>query len=185
MSRPALIVSVLAMTNFLTRIARGLALATVLALPNRLLFAQNRPTASPLAGTWTLRAADEIRPDGTRAASYGPEPRGLLIIDADGRYSLQIFRVARRKFASGDKRRGTAEEYEDAALGMSSHIGRVAVDSASGLLVFRIELASFPNWDGTEQRRRYELSGNELSYQVPTSATGNGTIPISVWRRVR
>jgi hypothetical protein len=136
-----------------------------------------------LVGTWTLSAADEIRPDGTRVQSYGPNPQGMLFIDDGGRYSLQIFRPDRPKFASGDKRHGTAEEYEAAVLGMSSHVGHCALDPASGTLTFRIDLASYPNWEATEQKRTFQLSGDELSYRIPASAS-NGIVAISVWRRV-
>ncbi len=141
--------------------------------------------AVSLEGTWILRAADEIRPDGVRVPSYGPDPRGLLIIDRDGRYSLQIFRPGRPKFASGDKRRGTPEEYEATVLGMSSHIGTILFDPAHGNLTFRIEIASYPNWDATEQTRQFELFGDLLTYRIPAAATGNGSTPISVWQRVR
>jgi hypothetical protein len=136
-----------------------------------------------LAGTWSLVAADDIRPDGTRVQGYGTNPRGLLILNADGRYSLQLFRSDRPKFASGNKRQGSAAEYEAAVMGMSSHVGRYDVHSANSTITFRIELASFPNWEGTEQTRPFELHGDELSYRVP--ATADGTVPISVWRRVR
>jgi hypothetical protein len=140
---------------------------------------------SPLAGTWVLTGAPEIRPDGTTGFPYGTDPKGLLVVDATGRYSLQIFRADRARFASSDKRQGTPEEYRSASLGMSSHFGRCFIDSASGRLIFRIEHASFPNWDGTEQKREYQLAGDELTYRVPASATGNGTIAVSSWRRVR
>jgi hypothetical protein len=136
-----------------------------------------------LAGTWTLAAADDLRPDGTRGQAYGPNPQGLLTLGADGRYSVQIFRTERLKFASGDKRRGTLDEYKDASLGMSSHFGRYVIDSAKGTIAFQIERASFPNWDGTTQVRPFTLAGDELSWRVP--ATPDGTIPISVWRRAR
>jgi hypothetical protein len=151
-----------------------------------LFFAACRTTSSDsLAGTWTLTAADEIRADGTRVQSYGPDPQGLLIVDEDGRYSLQIFRPDRPKFAAGSKLKGTGAEYEAAVLGMSSHVGRCSIDPASGTLTFRIERASYPNWDGTEQKRKYKLTGDELTYEIPASATGDGTIPRSSWRRVR
>src|SRR6476659_9807786 len=78
-----------------------------------------------LKGTWVMAAAYEILADGTRTTNYGEHPRGLLMIDAQGRYSLQIFRVNRPKFASGDKTRGTADEYREAVLGSSTHTGRV------------------------------------------------------------
>jgi hypothetical protein len=139
--------------------------------------------ATSLVGTWTLTAADDLKPDGTRVPAYGANPIGLLFLGADGRYSVQIFRSDRVPFASGDKRRGTPAEYEAATLGMSSHFGRYAVDAAAGTITFKIEAASFPNWNGTEQKRPFTLSGDELEWRVP--ATPTGTIPISAWRRAR
>lgn len=138
---------------------------------------------SPLAGTWTLTAADRITPAGVREPDYGAAPKGRLIIDAAGRYSLQIFRSERTGFASGDKKRGTPAEYADAALGSSTHYGTVAIDEAAHQLVFRIEGASFKNWEGTTQRRTYDLNGDTLSYRVPTAPDGN--TPISEWKRER
>jgi hypothetical protein len=142
------------------------------------------PASSPLQGTWALLAADEIQPDGARVPAYGAEPRGLLIVDADGRYSLQLYRAGRRRFASGDKRRGTPEEYADATLGMSAHTGRCRLDAAAHELVFEIELSQFPNWEGTVQRRSFTLTGDTLRYRIPASASGNGTVPVSEWRRL-
>ena len=124
---------------------RGMALLALLALAPAAATAQAGAAAHSLTGTWALTAADEIGRDGVRRQSYGPEPQGLLIIDADGRYSLQLFRRDRRRFASGSKRQGTADEYADAVLGMSSHVGRCLIDSITGTWIFRSELASFPN----------------------------------------
>ena len=138
---------------------------------------------SPLRGTWILVAADVLQPDGTRQPDYGPAPQGRLMIDAAGRYALEIYRSDRPVFATGDKRNGTPAEYRAAVLGESSHFGRLSIDRKTGELVFAIEAASFPNWQGTEQRRRYTLKGNELSYRVPPRP--DGSVPISVWRRVR
>jgi len=139
-----------------------------------------RAAQPTLAGTWTLIAADDLHPDGSRTRGYGAAPKGRLIVDATGRYSLQIFKAERVRFASGDKRRGAAAEYEGAVLGSSTHYGTVSV--GADVLTFSIEAASFPNWEGTEQKRRYALKGDELSYQVPVAP--DGTTPISVWRRV-
>ena len=135
-----------------------------------------------LAGTWTLVAADVIHPDGTQARDYGAAPKGLLIIDAAGRYSLQIFKAERPRFASGDKANATLAEYQSAVQGSSTHLGTLNVDPAAGTLTFHIQSASFPNWEGTDQTRRYELRQGELSYRV--SARPNGDTPISIWRRV-
>jgi Lipocalin-like domain len=137
----------------------------------------------PLAGTWTLTAADRITPGGVREHDYGAAPKGRLIIDASGRYSLQIFKSERTGFASGDKKRGTPEEYADAVLGSSTHYGVIAIDEAAHQLLFKIEGASFKTWEGATQRRTYDLQGDVLSYRVPTAPDGN--VPISEWRRER
>ena len=137
-----------------------------------------------LAGTWVMDSAFETLADGTRTTTYGPHPAGLLMIDRDGRYTLQIFRRDRPGFASGDKTRGTDAEYRAAVLGSSTHFGRVRVDAARHRLVFDLEAASWPNWEGRQQVRDYRFEGGLLSYQVPASASGNGTVATSVWRKV-
>ena len=162
------------------RLGAGLALATALSAP---MVSGVAAAAEPsLAGTWTLTAADRLKPDGARARDYGEHPKGRLIIDAKGRYSLQIFDGDRPRIASGDKAKATPEELAGAVIGSSTHYGTVAIDPAAHVLVFRIEGASFPNWDGTEQRRKYALTADSLSYQVPTPRP-DGSIPISEWRR--
>ena len=139
------------------------------------------PHRFPLAGTWTLQAADVIHADGSRASDYGANPKGLLMIDGQGRYSLQIFRSDRPRF-SGAKADGTAAEYRAAVMGSSTHYGTIRIDARHHQLVFHIEGASFPNWEGQQQTRSFELKGDVLSYRVPPRP--NGDVPVSVWRRV-
>ena len=139
--------------------------------------------ASPFAGTWTLVAADVVHADGSRDRDYGAAPKGLLLIDGEGHYSLQIFKAERPRFESGDKATGTEAEFKTAVLGSSTHFGEISVDQAAGTLTFKIDAASFPNWEGAAQTRRYELKGDELSYRVPPRP--NGDVPISVWRRLK
>lgn len=136
----------------------------------------------PLHGTWTLVAADKILPGGTRVRDYGEQPKGRLIVDAQGRYSLQILKSERLRFAADSKAGGSTDEFKSAVMGSSTHYGTVTIDDKAGQLVFSIEGSSFPNWEGTVQRRQYKLEGKDLSYQVPPRA--DGSIPISVWRRL-
>jgi len=145
--------------------------------------ADGMPADLSLQGTWTLVAADVLHADGTRARDYGAAPKGLLMIDAQGHYSLQIFKAERPRFASGEKLTGTPAEFEAAVLGSSTHFGTISVDPVSHTLTFRIENASFPNWEGAQQKRHYDLVGDELSYRVPPRPDGN--TPISIWRRMK
>ena len=135
-----------------------------------------------LAGTWTLVAADVLHPDGSRSHDYSDAPKGPLVIDRMGNYSLQIYRGDRARFANPDKAKASAQEYRAAVMGASTHYGTLAVESGKHQLVFHIEGASFPNWEGQEQRRAFELRGDTLSYRVPPRPDGN--VPLSVWRRI-
>ncbi|MEL1264209.1 lipocalin-like domain-containing protein [Pseudoxanthomonas putridarboris] len=136
----------------------------------------------PLHGTWTLVAADKILPGGALVRDYGEQPKGRLIVDAQGRYSLQIFKSERLRFATDSKADGSTDEFNSAVMGSSTHYGTVMIDEKAGRLVFSIEGSSFPNWEGTLQRRQYKLEDKELSYRVPPRT--DGSIPISVWRRL-
>jgi hypothetical protein len=158
-------------------IALGLAAVSVSALQTT--------SPEPLTGTWTLISVDNVLPDGTRVQPYGPQPKGILMFDAGGRYALQIFRSSRASFASNDKSRGTAEEYKATVEGTNSHFGRYSVDAASRTISFQIEHASFPNWEGTEQKRSFTREGDELRYTVPATTTGGAAVGEVAWRRVR
>jgi hypothetical protein len=136
-----------------------------------------------LEGTWVMDSAYEIHPDGTRSTNYGEHPLGLLTVDSAGHYNLQIFKTGRPTFASGDKTRGTPDEYRQAVLGSSTHFGTVAIDHAKHQLIFDVKAASFPNWEGKRQLRDYTFRDGVLSYAVPASASGNGVVAYSVWRR--
>lgn len=135
-----------------------------------------------LAGTWTLVAADVQHPDGSRGPDFGAAPKGLLLIDGQGHYSLQIFKAERPRFSADDKAKGSDGEYKAAVMGSSTHFGMLSVDPAGSVLIFHVQGASYPNWEGQAQSRRYELKGDVLSYRV--AARPNGDVPISVWRRV-
>jgi hypothetical protein len=143
------------------------------------------PAEKPLSleGTWIMVSAYEIQADGTRTNNYGEHPKGLFMVDRAGRYSMQIFRPDRPKFASGVKAHGTPEEYAQAVVGSSTHTGSVKVDSAHHQLIFTIDAASFPNWENTRQIRDYEIKDGKLIYSVPAGASGNGTVAYSIWER--
>ncbi|HXZ00704.1 MAG TPA: lipocalin-like domain-containing protein [Stellaceae bacterium] len=147
--------------------------------------AAQTPPDQQLVGTWTLVSVDNLLSDGSRVHLYGPEPQGLLMFDAGGRYSLQIYRADRAKFASNDKSTGTPEENSAAVQGANAHFGRYAVDAAGHTITFRIEHASFPNWEGTQQQRAYAVTGDILTYTVPTPTSGGTATGEVQWKRAR
>lgn len=136
-----------------------------------------------IVGTWVLTGAEKLLPDGKRVADYGPNPHGLVIFTADGYYSVQIYRAERLKFASGDKLKGTPDEYREASLSTSVHFGRYSVDTVKHTITFNVDRASFPNQDDTTQVRPYETKGDELSWKV--AARPDGSVPITILRRAQ
>jgi hypothetical protein len=112
---------------------------------------------------------------------FGSNPQGILIFDGGGRYSLQICSADRPKFASNNRVEGTPDEYKAAIHGCNPHWGRYSVEDGS--MIFKIERATFANWEGIEQKRTFSISGDELRYKVPAASTG-GTAEL-VWRRAK
>jgi hypothetical protein len=136
-----------------------------------------------IVGTWLLTAADKLLPDGTRTSDLGDNPHGLGVFTAEGHYAVEIDRTDRGKFSSGDARKETVEEYKEIFLGMTVHFGRYVVDPVKSTITFKLDRASFSNWDDTTQVRTYELKGDELAWNVPPRP--DGSAGITVLRRVQ
>ena len=136
-----------------------------------------------IVGTWVLVGAEKLLPDGTRVPDYGPNPHGLVIFTSDGYYSVQIYRAERLKFASGDKFKGTPQEYKEVSLSSSVHFGRYSVDPIKHTITFQVDRSSVPNLDDTTAVRAYELKGDELSWRV--AARQDGSIPVTALRRAK
>ncbi|HWA15328.1 MAG TPA: lipocalin-like domain-containing protein, partial [Gemmatimonadales bacterium] len=106
---------------------------------------------------------------------------GRLMIDAKGRYSLQIFRSERPNFAANDRAKGTDQEMREAVLGASTAIGTMTVDWAAHTMRMNILDGSYPNIRGTTQVRPFTFDGTTLAWRV--AKRPDGSVPISVWRR--
>ena len=65
--------------------------------------------------------------------------------------------------------------------GSNTHFGTISVDPVGRALTFKIGKRVFSELGGAEQKRQYELNGDELSYRVPTRPDGN--TPVFGWRR--
>lgn len=137
-----------------------------------------------LIGTWTLVSIYNIYPDGTKVSPYGENPQGMLMFDAKGNYTLQILKAIRPKVISGNKNKCTPEEYAVLVQGSNSHFGKYAVDDVSHIITFNIEHASFPNWEGNEQKRSYTYAENVIKYEVTKTTQGGHSVAEVSWRKL-
>jgi len=139
-------------------------------------------TTKDLAGTWTLVSV-VTEQDGNKTDTFGPHPKGILMVDANGRYVIAIARAGLPKVASNNRTTATPEENKAIVGGSITHFGAIAVNAADKTITFKIETATFPNWDGTEQKRAFTVTGDELTYTVP--AASGGGIATTVWKRAK
>jgi hypothetical protein len=134
--------------------------------------AQQGTLKQQLVGTWKYVAVDVVRPDGRREPLYGPNPEGLASFDGAGHYMLLTARAGLPKFAVNDRMKGTADEYRAVVQGSIAHLGRYEVNEADGTITFHIQTSTFPNWNGTDQKRPFTLAGDRLTWRTPASSGG-------------
>ena len=139
-------------------------------------------TAKELVGTWTLVSA-VTEQGGNKTDTFGPNAKGILMVDANGRYVIAFARADLPKIASNNRTTATPEENKAIVGGSVTHFGTVSVNAADQTLTFKIATATFPNWDGTEQQRPFTMTDDELTYTV-AAASGGGTAT-SVWKRAK
>jgi hypothetical protein len=145
--------------------------------------------ASKFIGTWRLMAVEARRPNGEVAplpARYGTKPVGYLMYDSTGHVAVQIMRPDRQKFAVNDIDKGTPEELKAAWEGYSAYLGTYEINEAEGFVVHHVEISSFPNYVGSDQKRFYELSGDTLVLKPPQRQVGNEQLNMRItWQRVK
>jgi hypothetical protein len=148
--------------------------------------AEGKPIKDLIVGAWTLLLDDGVKDDGARAPGYGPNPEGSLILTADGRYSLEIFRNARPVFASKDRLTGTPDETKAAFQGMIAHFGAYTIDEAGKTITFHIAASSFPNWDATVQKRSITAITDEvLTYNNPSPSAPGLVRSELAWKKMK
>jgi hypothetical protein len=137
-----------------------------------------------LAGTYSGVSFSMTDSAGKKTQIFGENPRAMLVLTPDGRYSAIVMRASLPQFASNARPKGTPEENKAVVEGSIAHFGRYTIDEKDKTITFHVESSTFPNWDGKPQKRPFTVKGDELSYKVPTASTGTGTAEV-VWKRIK
>lgn len=164
----------------------GLSVITALGLavlPGSAL-AQQKSLKDQLVGTWSIVSSENVAPDGAKRQLFGANPKGLMILDASGRYALVQVRSDRPKFASNNRLQGTPEENKAALAGAVATFGTWSVNEADKTVSLRIEGSVYPNLDGTDTKRPIvSLTADELKWRNP--APGSGGKSENVYKRAK
>jgi hypothetical protein len=160
-------------------VAAYLAGASALILPAGKASAQ---TAKDVVGTWTM-VSNVTDQSGKKIEPFGANPKGIMVLEASGRYVLAVSRAGLPKLASNSRASATAEENAAVVQGSIFHFGTYTVDEAGKTITFRIETSSFANWNGIEQKRAFIVTGDQLKYTIPESSIGG--VSEVVWERTK
>ncbi|MCC6261755.1 MAG: lipocalin-like domain-containing protein [Anaerolineales bacterium] len=138
-----------------------------------------------IIGAWKLRQF-KFEAKGNRIIyPFGKAAVGSIIYTETMRFSGQLMKAERPRFQIADQMRGTIEEVLANYQGVISYFGSYQVDVAQGIVTHHVEGSIFPNMEGTQQIRYFELQENVLQLRTPTFKLNQeivtGTI---VWQRV-
>jgi hypothetical protein len=140
----------------------------------------------PIIGVWKVVSFETRRSNGEVTYPFGKDAQGSIIYTESGRFSVQLMRTGRPRFASADQMKGTSEEVEANFKGVISYYGRYEFDGEDGFVIHHVEGSLFPNWEGQGLKRYVEFSGNRLKLTTPPTLWGGGgeIIGIVEWERI-
>ena len=146
--------------------------------------AQQKSLKEQLVGAWMLASCNSTSANGAKQPYCAdPNPTGIFILDASGRYAQVIAARGRPKFTTPNRSEAKAEEFKAAALGLVANFGTWSVNEADKTLTSHYEGALFPNIEGTEAKSTVSLSGDELKLIQPSPVLGGRSE--SVYRRAK
>ncbi|HEX5259117.1 MAG TPA: lipocalin-like domain-containing protein [Sphingomicrobium sp.] len=138
-----------------------------------------------ITGTWRLVSASSRGPHEERDdAPYGTSPSGLLIYTADGHVTAIVSSSGRPPLSVNDRITAPVEERASAFATSFAYAGRYKF--LCDRVVHDVEVATVPNWVGTQMTRKVRIVGNRLILSTPPIAKG-GTVSSFdlVWERQR
>ena len=119
-----------------------------------------------LVGTYRVLAMEHYTEDGEVGRPFSDAPRGIIVYTAEHYMTAVLMRPDRPPFATGDILAGSVSERAEAFATANAFAGRWELDGDE--IVHHLEVTTFPNWAGTQQRRTFDLSETHLALYPPT-----------------
>ncbi|HEY6600470.1 MAG TPA: lipocalin-like domain-containing protein [Xanthobacteraceae bacterium] len=137
-----------------------------------------------LLGAWTLvsltagEEADQTFP-------YGANPKGSMMVDANGRFMITVVRSDLPQFASNNRMTATPDEATAVVQGSIAYYGSYSIDEATHVITVNVEGSTFPNFTGGTQTRILSFNGDdEVTYLNPTPSHGGAPAKVT-YRRAK
>jgi hypothetical protein len=137
-------------------------------------------TKARMVGTWTLVSL--TGGDGANLSDpFGQNPKGVMTVDADGRFSIIIRRADLPRIASDNRLTATPEEGQTIVRSSIAYFGTLAFTDGAEVTA-HILSSTFANADGQSQRRVVTFRDDEMEYANFSSSFG-AAVAKAVWRR--
>ena len=137
-----------------------------------------------LLGAWTLvsltagEEADQTFP-------YGANPKGSMMVDANGRFMITVVRSDLPQFASNNRMTATPDEATAVVQGSIAYYGSYSIDDATRVITVNVEGSTFPNFTGGTKTRILSFNGDdEVTYLNPTPSHGGAPAKVT-YRRAK
>ena len=131
-----------------------------------------------LMGTWTLVSNVEKYQDGTEKSTFGPQGKGLLILDRNGWFSFQLI--------GGERPKQTGRP--DNPIGPAiTYFGTYSVNEGDKSLVYKVQGSTNPSFEGTEQKATISsIKGDDMTYvRAPLPSSQGPFVPTLTWKRAK
>ena len=138
-----------------------------------------------IVGTWMLVSAETRNKDGSTEHTFGANPNGMAIFEANGRYTQIYLAASLPKFTSGNRLTGSPDENKAVVQGSNAHYGTWSVDEGAHTFVQHIDASIYAlNNDTTTRRTITKVSDDELAMINPVASGGGGATELT-FRRVK
>src|SRR5258708_32603783 len=120
-----------------------------------------------LVGTWKLVSIKTST--GANSPVYGANPTGFLTYTKEGRVHAILGAGDRKRLSTGDRTAATVEERAAAFSSFTAYAGRYTFEGDN--VIHHVEIASIPNWVGTDLVRFVTLQGDRITLRTPPTVT--------------
>ena len=160
--------------SLLSKLVTAAVLSQLAALP-----ANAQSLKDQLVGTWSMDSNVEEYTDGKKV-SWDPNAKGMLMIDSGGRFTLMLVEVGNRKNVEGNPAANPVGK-------MISYFGTYTVSDADKTLTYKIVGASFPSWDGIEQKRSVSVDASKLVIKpsAPIPSAQGPFVPVVTYSKMK
>jgi Lipocalin-like domain len=145
--------------------------------------AANQPGGDQFRGSSWRIVSGSLERGGKKVRWTPPRLQGFLMFDAGNHFLIVIVRSGLPKSTTDPGQPGTVGEKTPALQKSVACFGTYSTNHADHTISVHIEGSTFPKWTGTDQQRRFTLTGDELKW-TNASLSGGATAELA-WKRVK